>query len=345
MQPFKQIFRELYVVTSQEKKDGTKSSRFAGQQIGPRQAMALWNSRGWNTQDEVFKTLHELSLVAEVEFQWDYGTAAEIEGLTLETVSFRDRDEYRPMKLSAVPASVFSEVMRDIDLVVSVAHRGEVDPEASASTVEMRSLLIMETCKLLSLKNVQIKKSHAFIKGYYGEYSLHLGSGNVQRMPGGALAILPVHAQHRGRLFLPFADDDPRTAEVISKVLLLARDEELQDPMILDQLAVPEKSRKAIVIDDEPVASKATKGKSKKKQATTKAVATSKSSKIRYELSDGKSNKFWEIARSGTSVTTTWGRIGTGGQSKTKTFKDDTAAQAEYDRLVKEKTSKGYEEA
>src|SRR5262245_27133940 len=51
-----------------------------------------------------------------------------------------------------------------------------------------------------------------------------------------ALCIVPVHTQHRGRLFLPFADDDPRTAEVVSKVLLLARDHEIQDPTILEQI-------------------------------------------------------------------------------------------------------------
>jgi hypothetical protein len=45
-----------------------------------------------------------------------------------------------------------------------------------------------------------------------------------------------VHAQQRGRLFLPFADDDPKSAELISKVLLLARDHEIQDPTILQQL-------------------------------------------------------------------------------------------------------------
>jgi hypothetical protein len=47
---------------------------------------------------------------------------------------------------------------------------------------------------------------------------------------------VPVHAQHRGRLFLPFADDDPKTAEVISKVLLLARDNEILDPNLLAQI-------------------------------------------------------------------------------------------------------------
>ena len=32
------------------------------------------------------------------------------------------------------------------------------------------------------------------------------------------------------------ADDDPRTAELISKVLLLVRDEDLPDPIILEQI-------------------------------------------------------------------------------------------------------------
>jgi hypothetical protein len=42
--------------------------------------------------------------------------------------------------------------------------------------------------------------------------------------------------QHFPKLLLPFADDDPRTAEVLSKVLLLARDHEIQGPTILGQL-------------------------------------------------------------------------------------------------------------
>jgi len=65
---------------------------------------------------------------------------------------------------------------------------------------------------------------------------VHLGSAIVHRQPGGALCIVPVHGQHRGQFFLPFADDDPKTAEVVSKVLLLARDQEIKDPPILEQI-------------------------------------------------------------------------------------------------------------
>jgi uncharacterized protein (TIGR02996 family) len=64
----------------------------------------------------------------------------------------------------------------------------------------------------------------------------------------------------------------------------------------------------------------------------------------RFEFSEGTSNKFWEIAIEGKSVTTRWGRIGTDGQTKTKDFASEAAAQKEYDALVAEKTKKGYQQ-
>ena len=40
----------------------------------------------------------------------------------------------------------------------------------------------------------------------------------------------------------------------------------------------------------------------------------------RFELSEGTSNKFWEVALAECDVTVRFGRIGTQGQTKTKTF-------------------------
>jgi hypothetical protein len=54
-------------------------------------------------------------------------------------------------------------------------------------------------------------------------------------MGRGALSILPVHSQHRGNLFLPFLDEDPKTAEKVSKVLLLAQDVTIKAPTVLSQ--------------------------------------------------------------------------------------------------------------
>jgi HEAT repeat protein/Trp operon repressor len=238
IQPFKQVFRELYVLTDSEQSNKKTSRRYEGHQLNSRQALALFGKRGWVTRPEegVRRTFHHLGISAWVTFLDGFCTPSEVEGLTLEEVYFSKRGEWKPLELTEIPPQIFSEVMRDLDLVVSVAHQGGVDPEASASTVEMRSTLIKETCRLMKLDNVKLRNSHALIEGKLGSYSVHLGSAIVHRQPGGSLCIVPIHSQHRGRLFLPFADDDPKTAEVISKVLLLAKDKEIQDPTILSQI-------------------------------------------------------------------------------------------------------------
>ncbi len=238
VQPFKQVFRELYVPTAQERSDATFSGRYAGHQVNPRQALALLGSRGWVAAPEAgaFRTFHDEKLVAWLEFMETFYTPADIEGLTLEKVRFATRGSQEYANLADVPARVFSEVMRDVDLAVSVAHRGAVDPEASASTVELRASLLKETISLLGLKNVKIREPHVSIKGSLAEYSVHLGSATTHMLPGGTLVIVPVHSQHRGRIFLPFADDDPKTAEIMSKVLLLSRDSEIKDPNVLAQI-------------------------------------------------------------------------------------------------------------
>ncbi|MGE0434471.1 MAG: WGR domain-containing protein, partial [Planctomycetota bacterium] len=64
----------------------------------------------------------------------------------------------------------------------------------------------------------------------------------------------------------------------------------------------------------------------------------------RFEFVEGSSSKFWEVEVSGSEYTTRWGRIGTDGQSKTKSCKSDDAAQTEADKLIAEKTGKGYVE-
>jgi hypothetical protein len=237
VQPFKQLFRELYPLAETER--GTdRTRRYAGHQLNPRQALALLGGRGWvaHPDEGVHRTFHEAGLTAWLFFQEAFHTPADVEGLTLEGVIFTPKNGHQPVALDRVPARVFSEAMRDLDLAVSVAHRGGVDLEATHSTVEMRAALLRETCELLGLENVEVEGSHARIRGELGSYAVHLGSAGVQVMPGTALFLVAVHSQHRGRLFLPFADDDPRTAEVLSKVLLLARDRQIKDPNLLDQI-------------------------------------------------------------------------------------------------------------
>ena len=237
-QPFKQIFRELYVPTPDELKEKSISRRYAGHQVQPNQTLALLKTRGWKVDYEegLQKVFHKEGYQVKMYAMADWFSPADVESPTLETIEFHSLKDYKNIAFEDINPRIFSEVMRDIDLVVSIAHVGGVDPEASHSSIEMRAVLLRETLRLFKVKNVEIKENHAIIKGKLAEYSVHLGSAVVHQMPGKYLSILPIHSQHRGRLFLPFADDDPKSAEVMSKVLLFAKDDEIQDPTILSQI-------------------------------------------------------------------------------------------------------------
>ncbi|HWY77003.1 MAG TPA: AAA domain-containing protein, partial [Verrucomicrobiae bacterium] len=63
-----------------------------------------------------------------------------------------------------------------------------------------------------------------------------------------------------------------------------------------------------------------------------------------FEYVGGGSQKFWEINQAGNSVTVRFGRIGTGGQTQTKTFADESRAGREIATLISEKLKKGYSE-
>lgn len=73
-----------------------------------------------------------------------------------------------------------------------------------------------------------------------------------------------------------------------------------------------------------------------------KTPAPTEAGKRRLEFVEGASNKFWEIEVVGKEVTVRYGRIGTNGQANTKTFADEATAASHAEKLVSEKTEKGY---
>lgn len=234
-QPYRQVFRELYIKTAEEM-DMLHSLRYAGNQIQPAKTVATLKSRRWvaDVEDGLQKVYYKENIVAQIYAMADWFSPADIEAPTLEWVCFSDRRTGKDLKISDIPPVIFSEVMRDVDLAVSVAHAGGVDPETSHSTMEMRAAILSFVLPLFKLDNVRVEGRHAFITGKLADYSVHLGSGVVHQQGGAMIPVLPVHSQHRGRIFLPFADEDPKTAEIISKVLLFAEDGKIKDPMILE---------------------------------------------------------------------------------------------------------------
>jgi predicted DNA-binding WGR domain protein len=64
----------------------------------------------------------------------------------------------------------------------------------------------------------------------------------------------------------------------------------------------------------------------------------------RFEFVEGTSKKFWEVFAAGSDVTVRFGRIGTDGQTQVKPHPTEAAALSALEKLIKEKTGKGYKE-
>ena len=62
----------------------------------------------------------------------------------------------------------------------------------------------------------------------------------------------------------------------------------------------------------------------------------------RFEFVGGNSSKFWEVRHQGTEVFTSYGRIGSTGQTSCKSLESEEAATAHAANLIQQKTRKGY---
>jgi hypothetical protein len=166
VQPFKQAYREVYLLTEAELRTGTYSNRFAGHILKQHQMQSLAALRGWRSKlrmlvDDVYppatREIGELGLRAEfwIEGAGDnYGTDTTDSGaylyLTTDQVRFyrvgapenyahaggggysgdawgRQAEPSAPLPLTEAPALAFSEIMRDVDLFVGVCSVGN-DP-------------------------------------------------------------------------------------------------------------------------------------------------------------------------------------------------------------------------
>jgi predicted DNA-binding WGR domain protein len=64
----------------------------------------------------------------------------------------------------------------------------------------------------------------------------------------------------------------------------------------------------------------------------------------RLEFDDGSSQKFWEIERWGNELVIRFGKLGTDGQVRVKTYDDATKARADATKQADKKISRGYVE-
>ena len=237
VQPFKQVFRELYLKLDNEL-DKNMTDRYSGYQVQTKKVSGALKSRKWviDYESGLEKVYYKENIVVNLYVQADWFSPNDIESPSIDGVGFHDRKTYKPIPIKEIDDVIFSEVMRDVDLAVSVAYVGGVDPITSFSTIELRKTIAEFTTNLMSLENVTFQEHFANVEGVLNNYSIHLGSGMIHQSGGGAVHTIAIHNAKRGKVYLPFLDEDPRTAEIISKIVMFAEDSKLKDPSILSQI-------------------------------------------------------------------------------------------------------------
>lgn len=274
-QPFKQAHRELYLLTAAEQETLIYSNRFAAHIIKQPQHHALCHQRGWRDpmrrmnawEDEPsVKSLQAWGLRAEfwltgIGEDYDPELTTEAGGyryLSTDQVRFYQLDRAELLPLETIPALVFSEVMRDVDLFVGVASVGN-DPnwidggpgghyrhywhsygfgDLSATAQTRRQVLAEIVPRLVIAPQCTLQDRFLVVQGQIRTYKIHLGSGNILMEPNDQyLCIVPSPRQLTAgeQVFLPFAGDG-LTSIILSKALLLAADTKIKDPSIRQQI-------------------------------------------------------------------------------------------------------------
>ncbi|MDR3185718.1 MAG: DUF4132 domain-containing protein [Christensenellaceae bacterium] len=238
-QPFKQAFRETYTKMEDEK-IAQESNRYHGRLINLQKAIAVAKSRGWHSGEDIGlqKVFYKENIVAVIFGVWDFGYSSfdNDESVTVSSIYFVNRKTFNVISLKDIDDKMFSEVMRDVDLVVSTSHPQGYDFEESLSTVELRRQICMNLAELLYLNNILVDGNFVKIKGKLGDYAINLRSGVAFKNLTGALNILAISDPTHNKVFLDFIDDNPLTVEVISKMLLLSDDTKIKDPNIIREI-------------------------------------------------------------------------------------------------------------
>jgi hypothetical protein len=234
VQPFKQAFRELYLLTPAERDTGLWSNRFAGHRLKSKVAARLLQVRNWSTSsvEDIYYESKEHGIYALFNFLDTGHYLSETEHFTFDSIAFY-RDQ-KAIPLEQVPPLLFSEVMRDADLLVSVAHAAD-GYSTSNETLQRRAELVDELIQGLGLRNVRCEGHFLHITGQRANYRIHLGSAAIHIEPGNYLCIVPASRSFT-ELYLPFADTDQKMAEVLSKMFLLLDDLNITDSLILEQI-------------------------------------------------------------------------------------------------------------
>lgn len=273
-QPFKQAFREVYLLTDAEVNTRVYSNRMAAHVLKQHQFNSLAKSRGWKYalmgcyDDGRYNEAASLDLpehglraeywVNEINADQAFNDAGIWHYVATDQVRFVKTADEQSCNLIDVPAIVFSEVMRDVDLFVGVASVGN-DPtwrdsggipayrdywqsysfgDLSELAKTRKEILTQLLPRLKINKVAEIKDRFLVVKGKLRTYKIHLGSTNILMEPNDQyLCIVPDRSKPTltPNVFLPF-EGDTGLSIILSKAFLLAEDDKIEDGTIVRQI-------------------------------------------------------------------------------------------------------------
>jgi hypothetical protein len=271
-QPFKQAHREVYILTDAERQTEVYSNRFAAHLLRQHQLQTLCRERDWTYQlqgnfdshNAPTRRLPEWGLQAQfwVDAVGNDGALSD-HGIYLyvstDQVRFVRLDGGRPVPFEDVPALVFSEIMRDVDLFVGVCSVG-ADPHWQdtgpaqyrdywhsfafgelTETARTRRTVLEQIVPCLNIApRCTLTDRFLMVRGDRRTYKIHLGSTNILMEPNNEyLCIVPgrriTEPGGTERMFLPF-EGDTGLSVILSKAFLLADDTSISDPTIVSQI-------------------------------------------------------------------------------------------------------------
>ncbi|MCX7206855.1 MAG: DUF4132 domain-containing protein [Proteobacteria bacterium] len=236
-QPFKQIFRELYVPTPAEIEAVTESQRYAGRWVSTRIAQGIFKSRNWRPSRWAEEAVHTKRFAGDIsahfDFDFKYHYFTEVDTLQTSVVTFTQNGAH--LAFTAVSPLIFSEAMRDLDLLIARAMSGGNEHYCSGETVAARRALIQVLQPALGGERIRIEDRQVYLQGHLNNYRINLASAHIHIEPGAYLCIIPA-GQSLAKLQLPFEESDHRPSEIISKIVLLLADDKIKDESILQQI-------------------------------------------------------------------------------------------------------------
>ncbi|MEK7253956.1 MAG: DUF4132 domain-containing protein, partial [Bacteroidota bacterium] len=216
VQPFKQAFREIYLLTEAELNTRTYSNRMAAHIVRQHQLNSLATGRGWTYKlvggfdggGNQAVNFNIPSHGLRVEFWIDhlndstFSNSGIYNFVATDQVRFFRHGQREPMVLLDVLAVVLSEVMRDVDLFVGVASVGN-DPTWHdqgdqrfqnywqtysfgnlGETAKTRKAILERLLPKLKIAKVaELRDKFLVIKGQRRTYKIHFGSTNILMEP------------------------------------------------------------------------------------------------------------------------------------------------------------------